>query len=347
MGWWYIVSRVLAGHISFIDTPAPVIMVIVILGVTGLGWWLGSLLIGGILLPSRRWRLLTAGISSVSLWFFLPLSLWTGLTWIIVLAGLYLGLAQAHEHAHNSLLVRVRQVIGASFGLPLLAVMLGTSLLYYQQLRISTASPDALANNVVEQAATTVERALPHIRSEYRIGMTIDEMLGLFIPRSEDVLDDITPTSGQLNVAQQNQLKQELADKGVPVEQLNLDFNQTEGQLKLAIDSQIAQFRSQIIANLRTEIGRTLRIDLPGDETVQAALQNYFARQFNTYIRDYLVWLPPLLALALFFTLRVVSIFFQWGILLLGWIWYRLLRLTRVLGIIHETVPAERLSWNK
>lgn len=345
-GWWYLVSHVLAGRVSFVASPLALILMIIGLGVVAIGWWLGSILFGAALIPQRSWRILTAGVSSVPLWFFFPFSLWTGITWLVVLAGVSIGLEQAHDHAHNSLLVRVRQVLGVSLGLPLLAVMIGTSLLYYQQLRTSTKTPDILANNVIDQAATTVERLLPNVRSEYRLGMTVDELLGLFIPKSDDVLKGVSPTSGQLSTAQQNQLKQQLSDRGVPVEQLDLDFSQTEAQLRIAIDAQIGEFRAEIIKNLRTELSRTLRIDLRGDETVQEALKGYFGRQFNTYIRDYLNWLPPLLALALFFTLRLVSIIFQWGIIVVGWAWYRLLRLTRILGVVHETVPAERLSWN-
>ncbi len=163
-GWWYIVSHVLAGRVSFLDSSPSLIIMIVMLGVVGLGWWLGTLLFGAVLLPWRSWRILTAAIASLPVWFFFPISVWTAITWLVVLAGLMLGLEQAHEQAHNSLIVRVRQVIGASLGISLLAVMLGTSLLYFQQLRLSTATPDVLANNVVDQAATTAERLLPSAR---------------------------------------------------------------------------------------------------------------------------------------------------------------------------------------
>lgn len=345
--WWYVVSRVLAGQISILGSSPVLVVTVMALGVIGLGWWLGTILFGAVLLPWKSWRWLSVGLSTLPIWFFAPASLWTAAVWAIVAVGLAIGVEQAYEHAHNSLLVRTRQVIGASLGLPLLAVLIGTSLLYFQHLQTSTTSPDALANNVVAQSATSVERLLPRVKSDYRIGMTVDELLGLFIPKSDELLKNIDTSGGTLSQQQQTEVKQQLADRGVPIDQVQLDFTQTEDQLRLAIDGQINQFRGQIIANLRDELSRTLRLDMKGDETVQDVLQSYFGRQFNTYIRAYLSWLPPLLALALFFTLQLISIIFQWGILLVGWIWYRLLKLTRVLGVVHETVPAERLSWNK
>lgn len=345
--WWYIVDRVLDGHASFVTDSFGLLLGVLALGVLGLGWWLGTALFGAGLIPSRRWRMLSAAISSLPIWIFLPPHLWTGVAWLIVLVGVVVGVEQAFEHAHNSLLVRTRQVIGISLGFPLLFVMIATSTLYYQQLRVSTATPDILATNVVDQSATTVERLLPRVRSDYRIGMTVDELLGIFIPKAGDVLEDVAGPNGQLNQSQQEELRRQLGERGVPVDDLQLDFSQTEEQLQVALDEQIESFHGEIIANLRTEFGRTLQLELKGDEAVQAVLKDYFGRQFDRYVREYLAWLPPLLALALFFTLRLVSIVFQWAIILVGWIWSRILRWTNVIGIAHETVPAERLSWNK
>ncbi len=345
--WWYLVDRVLNDRVSFVSDSGLLILAVVVLGVLGLGWWIGTMLFGAALMPARTWRWLSALVSSLAIWFFLPLQLWTGLAWVVLLAGLVVGIEQAFDHAHNSLLVRTRQVIGISLGFPLLMLMIATSLLYYQQLRTSTDTPDVLASNVVDQSATTVERFLPRVRSDYRIGMTVDELLGLFIPEAGDVLDDITSDGGQLSSDEQARLREQLAERGVPIEDLQLDYSQTEEQLRVALDQQIDQFRSEIVANLREELSTTLQIELQGDDAVQAVLQTYFGRQFDRYVRDYLTWLPPLLALALFFTLRLVSIIFQWAIIMIGWIWSKILRWTNVIGIIHETVPAERLSWNK
>lgn len=345
--WWYIASRAVTGKISFAENPAVLLITAAAFGVIGLGWWIGTMLFGAVLLPQRKWRLASAVLSSLPLWFFLPMTLWTGAAWLILLLGLGLGVEQAFEHAHNSLIIRTRQVIGASLGVPLLAILLSTSLLYYQHLRTTTATPDILATRVVDQSATTVERALPSIQSGYRIGMTVDELLGLFIPTADDLLKDIDSPNGRLNQQQQAEVRRQLAERGIPVEDLQLDFSQTEDQLRLAIDGQIQQFRAEIISNLRTELSRTLRVEVQSDQSVHSALQQYFSRQFDRYIRDYVNWLPPLLALALFFTLRLIGIIFQWGIILSGWLWYRILRLSRVLGVVHETVPAERLTWNK
>lgn len=343
--WWYIIDRVLAGHISFVSDRLSLVLGVAAMGTIGLGWWIGTALFGSALMPTRRVRLLTAGIGTLPIWIFLPFEIWTGAAWLMSFAGLTIGMEQAYEHAHNSLLVRTRQVIGSSLGFPLLCVMVATSILYFQQLRLSTASPDQLATNFVNQSATTVERLLPKLRSDYRIGMTVDEMLGLFIPNASDVLADVS-TDGRLDQTEQEELRRQLAERGVPVEDLQLDFSQTEAQLQIALDEQIALFRGEIISNLRQELSRTLQLELRGDDAVHASLQAYFGRQFDRYVREYLTWLPPLLALALFFVLRLVSIFFQWAILFIGWFWSRILRWTHVVGIVHETVPAERLNWN-
>jgi len=97
---------------------------------------------------------------------------------------------------------------------------------------------------------------------------------------------------------------------------------------------------------VRTNLSDQFSVPILGEDKVHVVLVRVVNRQFERYIKKYVEFVPWLLALALFFVLRIFSSVFLFATAWIGWLMYRLYRSLHIFEINHVTVPAESLDWH-
>lgn len=307
LSFWLIVLAVLHGGVKWQVADLGAIIGFVALAMVTAALWLSPLLISPYLVSRRLVQAAICTVASLPILFFFPLTWWTGLAYAVCLCGLWWGLWQGQSEADNRLQIRPYHLLNRMAPLAMMVVMVVVSILYYQQLRASTSSPQQLAQRLVGQTVSIAERFLPLVYQTYQADMTVDQFLVSQVPDTSTILKSLN-----VNIPE-----------SVP------DPTFTHAELDQA----------------RNELSQRLGLTLRGDESMHQALVEFVSKQYQPYINRYLNFIPSLLAVALFFLLRIFSIFFQWAIVAFGWLLYRLLRFVGVVRIDHLTVPAERLRW--
>lgn len=344
--WWYIVARTLQGHIAFSTAALPTLATFVIFGVFGLSLWFGSFNLLAYLVTWRSARWLLSLVTTLPLLAFFPLKLLT----LIGVAGLWLviwwGMERVAGDAHNRLAVKPQLTFGSALSVIVVAVMLVVSLLYYQQLRGTEKTSKELASRLSDQTVTLVERFLSATYTEYRSDMPVDEVIGLQIPSSAELLQDIKfDTLDQSEL--QNALRESLSRiEGFDPESLRVEPSTTRADLERDLDVKLVDARRQLSEEVRKNLSDQFSVPILGEDKVHDVLVRIVNRQFERYIKNYVIIIPWLLALALFLILRVFSGVFLFATTWIGWAFYRLYRSLHILDIEHVTVPAESLTWH-
>lgn len=343
--FWFFVQQALRGHVIFNEIPLVSVVLYFVMGLFCLAIWLGPMLLIPYVATWRSIRLISVGISLLPFVFFFPLLIWTLVSVLVMFAGLAWGIESVHNDVHNRLSIQPVTSISRGVSVIIFGVLVAISLMYYQQLRGSHTSTEELSNTLIEQTVTITERALPTYYKEYHEGMTIDELIGAQIPTADSILRDINFDAFTNKTEQQQALEQKLENLGLDSSVVTVDVQQGEAQVRQQIDQKLIEFHKQTVDQAREELAQRLDIPLKGSDTVHDTLERVIGKQFDTYVRRYVTFVPVLLALALFFILRIFTSLLQATVVWFGWLYLRLCRLLKLIHITHQTVPAEKLEW--
>lgn len=345
--WWYVVAQTLQGRLAFTTAGLPTLLVFVIFGVFSFGLWLGALVVGGYPTQSRSIRFVLAGIASLPLLAFFPITMITlGVTFFIWLL-LWWASERFVEDAQSRL--HVKPHLSAGWAMPVIVtlIMIGVSMLYYQRLQSSSSTPDELGKRLSGQAVEVVERFLPTFIKGYEPDMTVDEVFGLSIPTADVLLQDIH--FNQLTNADQREaaLRSELERQGIDPNSITLDFNQQQQELESALEQQLEASRLDIARSLQDQLSEQLQVPITGTEPFHDFLVSLVNRQYERYVSNYVAFVPWLLALGLFFILKILTGAFLFVTTWVGWLLVWLYRHLHIIHIAHENVPSEKLEWGK
>lgn len=343
--FWLIVQQALLGHVVFNHISVTNVAVFSLIGLFCLALWLGPLLLVSYITIWRAVRLSMAAVASLPMLAFFPFHLWTWVSLGLLVVFIGWGMESIADDMHNRLTVQPMLSLPRGITFIIFAVLLSISLLYYQQLRGSHTTTEELSNRFIDQTVTLTERILPTVYKDYRPGMTVDELIGAQIPTADSILKDIKFDTLSTPTEQQQALQQKLTELGLDSSQVKVDVKQGEAQVKQQINAKLQEFRAQTIDQARQELSKRFGISLEGSDTVHRALVKVIGKQFDTYVRRYVTFVPALLALALFFVLRFFTSLFQAVVVWFGWLYLRILRALKVVQITHQTVPAEKVEW--
>lgn len=345
VAFWFFVQQALRGHVVFNDIALINLGLYLLFGLVCLAIWLGPLLLIPYLAAWRSVRLISAAVAVVPFLFFFPPLIWTVVAAATLFGCLVWGVETIASDMHNRLTVQPMLSLPRGITFVIFSVLVAISLMYYQQLRGSHTTTDDLSNTLIEQTVNITERSFPAIYKEYRPGMTVDELIGAQIPTADSILQDINFNAFSSQTEQQQALEQKLEDLGLDPNLIQVDVKQGEASVRQQIDQKLQEFHKQTVDQAREELSKRLGIALQGSDTVHDALQRVVGKQFDTYVRRYVTFVPVLLALALFFILRFFTSLLQAGVVWFGWLYLRFCRLFKVIQITHQTVPAEKVEW--
>ncbi len=193
---------------------------------------------------------------------------------------------------------------------------------------------------------TVAERVLPVIYKDYTTGMTVDELIGAQMPTAAGILNDINFSSLTSLQSQQSALNDRLSQLGLDPNSVTVSAQDTQAQLEKEINAQIETFRQQTIDQTRDELSQRFDISIQTNESVHDVLRAIIGRQFDRYVRQYVTFVPALLAVALFFVLRFFTSLVQAVVVWGAWLMFKLLKALKIFVISQQTVPAERVDWS-
>ncbi|MEK7537962.1 MAG: hypothetical protein AAB619_03245 [Patescibacteria group bacterium] len=343
--FWFFVQQALRGHVVFNNVALVNIGLYFLLGMFCLAVWLGPLLLVPYVGAWRSVRLTAVFVAVLPVLVFFPFQLWTWMAAALLLGFMSWGMESIADDMHNRLSVQPMLSLPRGITFIMFSVIIAISLLYYQQLRGSNSTAAELSTRLIDQTVTLTERALPTFYKDYRVGMTVDELIGAQIPTADSILKGIKFDAFTDQTQQQQALQQKLQDLGLDPNTLNINVKQGEAQVRQQIDAKLQEFRTQTIDQARQELAKRLDIPLAGTDTIHDALIRVVGKQFDAYVRRYVTFVPVLLALALFFILRFFTSFLQAVVVWFGWVFLKLYRAFKLVQITHQTVPAEKVEW--
>lgn len=343
--FWFFVRQALAGHVVFNDVPFLNVTVFFLLGLLCIAIWLGPLLLIPYVAAWRSVRLVSVTLAVVLFVFFFPPLMWTAISVLFMFVCLAWGMESTANDMHNRLAIQPLTSLSRGISYIIFSVLVTISLMYFQQLRASHSSAEELSNSLIEQTVVITERTLPTFYKDYREGMTVDQLIGAQIPTADAILKDINFDAFTSQAQQQQALEEKLQDLGLDPSIISVDVKQGEASVRQQIDAKLMEFHAQTVDQARLELAKRLDIPLEGDDTIHDVLARVVGKQFDTYARRYVSFVPVLLALVLFFVLRVSTSLLQASVVWCGWLYMRLCRLFKLITITHQTVPAEKVEW--
>lgn len=343
--FWYFVQQALRGHVAFTTIALVNIGVFLLVGLLCLALWLSPLLLVSYIGTWRSMRWVSAMVAPIPLMIFFPLQWWTLGAAVILAVTLGWGMAAIADDAHNRLTVRPMHSLPRGITFIIFGMLVAMSVLYYQQLRGSASTAEALSKKLIDQTVTVTERGLPLLYKSYKTGMTVDELIGAQLPTADGILKDINFESLKTNQAQQAAINDRLSQLGIDSNGVNISTKDTEATIRQELDQQINSLRQQTIDQTRQELSQRFNITIKPNETVHDVLAAIIGLQFNRYVKQYVSFVPVLLALALFFVLRFATSLLQAVVVWGAWLCLKIYRWTNVIKITQQTVPAEKAEW--
>lgn len=343
--WWYIVAETLHGRVGFSSAALVTLLVFLVFGVFAFALWLGSYGLLAYVAPRWTMRLVLAAVVTLPILVYFRPGLWTfvgaGLTWLAV----WWGIERAHNDAHGRIKVQPHFTLPAAFSAIATLIMIVVSLLYYQQLRGSARTSQELVGRLSDQTVSVAERFLQTAFKEYRPDMTVDEVIGLQVPSAAELLKDID--FDNLNQADlEERLREALGSiEGYDPADFELDPSTTQEELTAELDAKLNEARTTLSAQVRENLADQFQVPINGADEAHDVLTRIVNHQFDRYAGDYIGTVPWLLALALFFILRIFVGIFVMGLTWVGWLMLRLYRSLHVVRLDHQMVPGEFVEW--
>ncbi len=346
-GWWYVVSQTLQGHLAFTTASLPNLLFFIIFGFFAFGLWLGGLTTSGFVASARWIRLVGALLAALPLLIFFPLT-WLTLgvlvfTWLV----LWWSLERFVSDAHSRLLVKPHLTAGWALPLMVTLLMLSVSTLYYQQLRGTSSTPEELGQHLSDQAVTVIERFLPNFIDGYQPDYTLSKLVETEIPPAHQLLDDIQFDQLTSSLDKQQALNDRLGGIEGFSSDITIDPNESRQQFESELEQELVQARAQVADNIRQALSDQFNQNIGDTQTIHSFLTELVNRQYDRYVKKYVSVVPWLLALGLFFILKILTGVFQFAATWIGWLLVWLYRHLRILHVVHDTAPAEKLEWGK
>lgn len=243
----------------------------VLLAVMGFGLMIATTGFAAVMLRNHGIYMGTVVVAALTHFIFFTISLPNSIVILLVVTGFILWRAQVFSDARNRISFSSMAIITAGLAGTVTFCLLAVSVTYYSYL-VEDEGSDRLISGVVETAADTVNTVLPKYVEGYDPTMTLDEFL---LSSTENIVD--ADAIGGLGGDVINDAIREGLDAA-------------EGEV-------LAESRKQFLATFDIQAEGT---DSMGDIVTRAA-----ERRIRGVLDPYKKFIPAILALSLFFVLRI------------------------------------------
>lgn len=274
--------------------------------------------------------------------FFSELGLYAIIPIATLLAGSYGFATGIRRDDKSRLTMSIFGSIRFSVGYVITGFLLALSVLYYGVLTTadSSAKPvESIASLATDTTHSLFERQLPG----YEPNMTIDGFVLLLLNKgAETALQSAdSQSSGLIDLSLEDAFieidPQTAASLGIP-SNFDQQLKASEDYVNQLLAEQRDTVLGQQIASTRDEILSRLGVDATGDDTVSDVLDQFYVKKLDRFVGTYESLFPPLIAISVFFFLRIFHFFYQFFIQGIAYLLYRLLRAANVIRTRQETV---------
>jgi len=342
--WWSLLNEVLAGGLHLTALSSGETIVFALVALVAFGCMAGILLLAGFLIRSRRWRLGLSVITSLGLLFFFPLSWWTlAAGFVSSLAG-YTAMHMTARDAESRRRVHPWMSMMPGAGIAVLGMITAVSLLFGASVERDALTPQERVHKLAAEAAKIIEHSATPIFPNITPDQTVDEAIGSQLPNGRDLLEKLGLRE-TLSSAQATQLNRQLRDDfGI---EASIRSGQTSTDTEKQLDTLLQSYRSQAIQEVRQQLGDRVGVTLQGNQTITEALQSLILQFIEKPALEYQRFFGFAAAIAAWLLLRLFSIFFEWGTMVAGWVWYHALHLLKRVHITEHVEEIQQLEWGK
>ncbi len=243
---------------------------------------------------------------------FFPVSLSNMIAIIAMILAFILWRKNIRSDMETRISFKVSQVIPAGLGIAISLILLSVSFTYYSFL-ITRQESERLLSGIVKTAVVSVDRVLPRYVAHYSPDMTLDE----FIRESTvQPSQQVTTTLGFPGTA----------------------------EIEKSIQEGLASAQGQLTDEARAKFLSTFGITASGTDRMEVIVEKIVNQQLEKYVAPYKKFLPAVLALSLFFVLKIFDIVYQPLIQFFSFIVYRVLSAFRFVRIGKVMISKERLE---
>jgi len=265
--------------------------------------------------------LLTIGLFFIFFPFHYYLLIGAGLLFLILL----LSHALMQKERNERLKISLRPIFknGLKLTLFFLALFLALVSYFYPLVKIDEKGislPPKILESVLKPLSKNLAQVLPFFESE----ITIDEMIGMSL-----LMEKIDPSS----------LSPELLKKfqGKDLKEINLQELLKDPEiaefLKQEAKKQVKKVDPKILARQRSEMSKSLGIELTGNEKIAEVINKLASKQLQRLLGPYIKYLPIISAILTFIVLSMIFVPFSWIVILVTLFVFMILKIFRIVRI--------------
>lgn len=277
-----------------------------------------------ILVKDKKIAIPTLILSSFSYLFFFKFNLIGFISLILLLVGFWSFFFQVNRESRARYKFSITKSIKEGLGLIIFIILAVISLAYYsiitETAKVNMTTP---VEGIAESATNLTNQFLKGQIPGYRPAMPLDDFLFENLMRLSKVIGE---QSQDQSAGQKNELVTDIDVSYVyenldrvpwpEIEQkLPPDIKKQAGgnkeTLRRMIEDARIQFKTQVAPNLRKDFLEKLGITATGDDEVGAVLNKFFKDSLDKVLGPYSKWIPPFLAISLFFVLGIFSPFYK------------------------------------
>ncbi|MFA5070006.1 MAG: hypothetical protein WC528_01880 [Patescibacteria group bacterium] len=348
---WFAIARILNNGLRFDSANIWLFIFDVIFPVLAFCLWVAFIGIDAIFIRKKIWVYPLALLSIIPLFMFFPLNIYALIAFtIIVLAYLYF-IRGARRERRDRIKFHLINCLKVHLGLTLIFCIAAISLLFYSHMAEKQKNGQTNTNDVVASStADLVNLFLESQFSNYNPDQTLDEFI---LQSGQQFIEQLGPQLGEgvkvessfqtenlINKIEEAINRGEIKRDDLPAELLQkLD----EGRLTASdvVDAQLTSLFTDQLAAGRDDFLKQLGVEAKGTDKISEVVKKIVSHLLSEGLLPFVTWLPPFLAISLFFTLAIFDFLYVIFVKIIALLIYLVLLISKFIIVKKETKEVE------
>lgn len=348
---WFSLARILAHGLNFTGENPWLFIFDLLFPVLAFCLWVGLIGIDAIFIPKKLWLYSIYLLSIGPLFFFFNFTLYSVLSFLILLFAFFYFSHGVRKEKEDRLKCQVINFIKIHLGLTMIFCVAAVSLLFYQSLATKQESGQTKTNEAVaESAANLLNIFLETQIKTYDPNMTLDEFV---LSAGQQFMEKIGPMLSEQatveeNLNQENIINEiEAAIERGEIKRSNLppEFLAKLDQGKITaqdiIEEELTGVFQKQLTQARDDFLDKLGIEAQGTDKISEVIKKIVTKSLSEGLLSFTNYLPPLLAISLFFTLVIFDFLYVIFTKIFALLIYLVMLITKFIVIKKESKEAE------